>query len=262
MPLAEISRSVRSGKSSSRASSAELAEKLDDPVSRPQRHRARRPVPALPRTDGRARSGRRRSGRSARDEDAGRLVRSPQRDARGRVLQGDRPREVGAGQAAPLVLADVRPLARGAQRAPRHADALHAGAARLQEVRQEGPHLPRGRVLLRLQPDGRRRRHDPPQRADRRPRRGRDRRRRLDLRLRQHLLPLPRRRGHPRRDARPDRDRRPRAGHLPRRRSLRGQGRPGRHRGLHGCGLQAGRARRDRRAAFRPSRSRKKSVKP
>ena len=48
----------------------------------------------------------------ARPQDAARLPRPAQRDARGRVLPGDRPGEVGPGQAAALVLADVRPFAR------------------------------------------------------------------------------------------------------------------------------------------------------
>ncbi len=57
-----------------------------------------------------------------------RVVRSAQRHAGGGVLPGDRPREVGPRQAAALVLADVRSLARRAERTARHADARDAGA--------------------------------------------------------------------------------------------------------------------------------------
>ncbi len=79
------------------------------------------------------------------------------------------------------------------------------------------PHLPRRRALVRLQPHGRQRCDDPSQRPDRRPRRGDHRRRGLDLRLREHLLALARRRGHPRRLAAQDGDRKARARDLPRR---------------------------------------------
>ena len=119
------------------------------------------------------------------------------------------------------------------------------------QVRQGRPHLPRSGVLVRLQPHGRRRRHDPPQRAHRRPGEVLIGRQRLDLGLRQHLLALARRRGHPRRRAAPDGDRRQHAHHLPLRHPRRRPGRQRRDRRVHGRGLQAHRGRLDRRRRAR-----------